>query len=47
MQLRNRVDTQPVKRFKRLKGYLECGKYGRIWDFTSQLVWWHYAFAHL
>jgi len=35
------------KAFKRLKGYLECCKCARLWDFTAQLVGWQCAFAHL
>jgi len=49
MHLRNHVDTQLVKHFKRLTllraiwnvaSAQEC-------DFTAQLVWWHCAFAQL
>jgi len=56
MQLRNLVelDTQPVKRFKRYKGYAIYIRYktwnvtsAREWDFTAEIVSSDCANAHL
>ena len=50
MQLRNHVETQPLKRFKR---YKDCAIYmhkilnvanAQEWDFTAQMVCWYFAF---
>ena len=53
MQLRNHVNTWAVKRFKRYRGYAVYIRYqiwtvasAREWDFISQVVCWHCAFAH-
>ena len=52
MQLRNHVDTQPLKCFQGLKGL--CDIYtvlfwnvasAREWDFIAQMVWWFCAVA--
>ena len=42
MELNNRVDVQPMKRFKRYKGYaikFEMLLSARVWDFISVCEW--------
>ena len=52
MQFHNHVDTQPVKRFDRaMQIYIRYQIWNvasaQEWDFTAQMLWLFYAFAHL